>query len=151
MQIPLDYEEMLKTLNTCKVKYMIVGAYAVSYYMEPRFTKDIDIWVKPKRENAIKVYEALKEFGAPLRDVKPEDFTDKNIVYQIGVAPIRIDIMMDIGGVTFDIAWKNKRRIKFGKTPTYVIGVYDLIRAKKRSSRPQDILDMEKLKESIKK
>ena len=67
MDVPSDYEDLFKTLNACRIKYLVVGAYAVMYYAEPRFTKDIDIWVIPQMNDAGKIYEALKKFGAPLR------------------------------------------------------------------------------------
>lgn len=107
MLIPLDYRDLLRLLNKHKVQYLIVGAYAVIYYTEPRYTKDLDIWINPQTKNAQRVWKALKEFGAPLRGIQPEDFTFKNLVYQIGVAPIRVDIMMGITGVEFTLAWKH--------------------------------------------
>ncbi|MCM8801365.1 MAG: hypothetical protein NC912_05100 [Candidatus Omnitrophica bacterium] len=94
MLVPSDYKELLRLLNRHKVRYLIVGAYAVIYYTEPRYTKDIDIWVEPDIKNAKKVYQVLKRFGAPLKGINVEDFTKRNLVYQIGVAPVRVDIMM---------------------------------------------------------
>jgi len=92
---------------------MVVGAYAMMYYTEPRFTKDIDIWVNNNTGNAKKVFMALKEFGAPLKDVDICDFTKKNMIYQIGVAPVRIDIMIGLPGLKFENAWKNRKRTKY--------------------------------------
>jgi len=93
MPIPSDYKELLKILNRHRVRYLIVGAYAVIHYTEPRYTKDLDIWVEPEIKNAKRVYEALKEFGAPLKDISVADFANKNLVYQIGVEPVRVDII----------------------------------------------------------
>ena len=149
MLIPLDYKELLKSLNRHKVKYLIVGAYAVTYYTEPRYTKDLDIWIKPEIGNAKKVYEVLKEFGAPLKDVTAEDFTNKNLVYQIGVEPVRIDIIMDIPGMNFGQAWQKRKIIPFDGIKINIIGINELIKAKKKSRRNIDILDVEKLRFSL--
>ena len=96
MDISYDYKDLFRLLNKRKVRYIVAGAYAVIYYTEPRFTKDLDIWVEPVMQNAQRLYEALKEFGAPLIDMHPKDFTDENKIYQIGIAPIRVDIMMGL-------------------------------------------------------
>ena len=146
MDVPSDYEDLFKTLNACRIKYLVVGAYAVMYYAEPRFTKDIDIWVIPQMNDAGKIYEALKKFGAPLRGIKPRDFNDKRLILQIGVAPVRVDILFDIPGVSFQAAWKNKRKIRYGRTPVYILGKNDLIAAKKKAGRPQDKIDEENLR-----
>lgn len=146
-----DYEDLFKTLNGYKIKYLIVGAYAVIYYTEPRYTKDLDVWIFPDLNDHEKVYAALKKFGAPLQDISPEDFGNKKMIYQIGVAPVRIDIKMDVEGLDFKKAWKNKKKITFGKTPVNVVGLNDLIVAKKAMGRPQDRLDIQKLREHSRK
>jgi hypothetical protein len=128
---------------------LIVGAYAVSYYTEPRFTKDLDIWIEPSESNAVKLYKALKEFGAPLRGVKVEDFTKEDLIYQIGVAPVRIDIMMGLPALRFEECWKNRKRVKFGKIYVNLIGIKELIKTKKKLGREQDLLDVKRLNEVI--
>jgi len=137
---------MLKCLNAVKARYLLVGAYAVSAYTEPRYTKDLDIWVDASPDNAKKVYEALKMFKAPLINVTENDFSEPGLVYQIGVEPVRIDILMSISGVTFDSAWKHKTRESFGDTFAHVIGMDDLIKAKEAASRPKDKIDLKQLK-----
>ena len=104
------YRELLHTLNVFEVEYLIVGGYAVMKYTEPRYTKDLDVWVGNSPRNSVRLYDALAKFGAPLKHdgVTPETFTKDKIVYQIGVAPVRIDISTHIDGVTFDTAWKNR-------------------------------------------
>lgn len=144
-EIHQDFEDMLRCLNTAKVKYLIVGAHAVSVYTEPRYTKDIDIWVEPTKENAVKVYNALKKFGAPIKQLEVDDLANPNLVYQMGVAPVRIDILMSISGTDFPTAWSNKKTIRFGKEKVHVIGFEELVKAKKASGRTQDELDLEKL------
>ena len=104
------YKELLHTLNECEVEYLVVGGYAVMKYTEPRYTKDLDVWVHNSPGNSIRLYHALARFGAPLQHdgVTPETFTKDKVVYQIGVAPVRIDISTHIDGVTFDTAWRNR-------------------------------------------
>jgi hypothetical protein len=116
------------------------------FYTEPRATKDLDVWVIPEMNRPERVYDALREFGAPLQGVLPTDFADKTLIYQIGVPPVRVDIMMDVPGVEFRRAWKMRRRTFYGKTPIHVIGREDLILAKQTANRPQDRLDLRRLR-----
>jgi len=141
-----DFKDLLKILNDYSVRYLIVGGYAVMYYAEPRFTKDIDIWVEPTRANAKKIWKTLAEFGAPLEQVTEDDFWNKDLVYQIGVAPNRIDIMMDIPAVQFNDAWKNRIKSHYGDIPIFIISLDDLIKAKEDAGRDQDLLDLKHLK-----
>ncbi len=146
MDISLDYRNLFKILNRHRVKYLIVGAYAVVYYAEPRFTKDLDLWVKADIKNAEKLYKALKQFGAPLRDICLKDFTNKHMVYQIGIAPIRVDIIMGLPGISFDSAWKNRVRSKYEDTQINIVGIKDLMKSKEKTGRIQDRLDLDRLK-----
>lgn len=145
MDISRDYEELFRILNDCKIKYLVVGAYAVIFYSEPRYTKDIDIWINPEVNDVKKIYQALKKFGAPLTRMSPDDFKDRNMIFQIGVAPVRIDIMMNLPGVSFELAWKNRKKTHYGKTPINILGIFQLIQAKKRAKRAQDKIDLERL------
>lgn len=151
MDVCLDYEELFKTLNAYKIRYLVVGGQAVIFHSEPRFTKDMDVWIPPDLNDPEIVYQALKEFGAPLLGVKPKDFTNKKMHYQIGVAPVRIDIMTDVRGTTAHRAWKKRRRGRYGKTQINVIDIYELIRAKKVPRRPQDMIDLAKLRDRAKR
>lgn len=143
--ISQDYEDLFKTLNAFRIKYLVVDAYAVMYYAEPRFTKDIDVWIIPQLNDSNKVFEALKRFGAPLKNLSPQDFLDRKMILQIGVPPVRIDILLSIPGVSYSRAWKNRRRVKFGSTPISILGRKELIDAKKKTGRLQDLIDVEKL------
>jgi len=145
-----DFRELLKLLEKYRVRYMIVGGYAVMKYSEPRFTKDIDVFIATDRENAKRVYLALKEFGAPLENLTSDDFAQKGYFYQMGRPPLRVDIMMSIPGVEFDDVWKNREVVQLNDLKIFFISRSDLIRAKEASGRPQDILDIEKLKEAEK-
>ena len=151
MLAPSDYKELLKILNKHKVRYLVVGAYAVIYYTEPRYTKDLDIWVEPGEENAQKVYNVLKEFGAPLRDILSQDFTNKYMVYQIGVAPVRVDILMGLGDIPFVQAWKNRKTANFEGVKVNIIGIHELIIAKAKARRRVDKTDIDNLRMKFKK
>ena len=146
MAVNRDFEEMLSALNRCGARYLIVGAHAVMHYAEPRFTKDIDIWICPSPENAARTWKALEEFGAPLDNVTVEDLSNPKLVYQIGIAPNRIDIMMGLPGVRFDTAWKRRVKSSYGGVPIYILHKTDLISSKKAAARPQDLLDISTLK-----
>ncbi len=140
-----DFRDLFKILNEEKVKYLVVGAYAVTFYTEPRYTKDLDIWVEASAENAEKIWAALTKFGAPLLDISLGDFSDENLVYQIGVEPIRIDIMMGVAGLKFSGAWKNRVRSEYAKVSINVIDLDNLIASKKAAGRPQDLIDVKNL------
>ena len=137
-----DYEDLFKVLNAHKIKYLIFGAHAVMFYTEPRFTKDMDVWIPAALNDVERIYTALKAFGAPLRSVKPQDFRNPKMILQIGVAPVRIDILTNVLGISIAEAWKNKIKSRYGKTPIYILGRFDLIKAKKAAGRPQDKLDL---------
>jgi len=127
---------------------LIVGAYAVIYYAEPRYTKDLDIWVEPSKKNAQKLWKALAEFGAPLENVTIADFQNPEIVFQIGVEPNRIDILMGIEGLTFKTAWKRRLKIQFDSVKVSILSIDDLITSKIMAGRLQDKLDLKYLKKA---
>src|SRR2546429_6505744 len=87
MPVSSDFKELLKNFNERQVKYLIVGAYAVMKYTEPRYTKDLDLWIEPTPENAEQVFAALSQFGAPLNEVSMQDFTNRDLIFQIGIQP----------------------------------------------------------------
>jgi len=136
----------LRILNKHKARYLIVGAYAVIYYTEPRYTKDLDIWVDPKVENAKRVYGALKGFGAPLKGIRVKDFTKKSIFYQIGIAPVRVDIIMGISDLEFDVAWKQRSITTLEGIKVNILGIKELIKSKEKVKRHLDLADIEVLK-----
>jgi hypothetical protein len=140
-----DYKDLFSIFNAEKVEYLIVGAHAVIFYAEPRYTKDVDIWINPTNENAQKIWRALEKFGAPLLNVEKTDFTVKEMIYQIGIEPNRIDILMDIAGVQFEEAMAQSIQSTYDGIPIRILGKNDLITAKKASGRPQDLLDVERL------
>jgi len=137
-----DYEELFSTLNVYKVKYLVVGAHAVAFYAQPRFTKDLDVWVPTALNDSQRVYDALKAYGAPLRGLTPKSFAEPGMILQIGVAPVRVDIMTKVSGVSVGEAWKSRVKSRYGKTSIHMLGLSDLIKAKQASGRPQDKLDL---------
>lgn len=140
-----DYEDLFRALNAHRVKYLVVGAHAVIYYTKPRFTKDIDIWIPPKLNDPKKVYGALKSYGAPLKGVSPKDFSDPELIYQIGVAPVRVDILMGIEGISATNAWRKRVKTRYGRTSISILSKEDLIKAKRKAGRPDDLLDLRRL------
>lgn len=140
-----DFKELLSAFNDEGVEYLVAGAHAVIFYTEPRYTKDLNIWVNPTQENAAWVHRALTRFGAPLQSVSVDDFCDKEAVYQLGVAPNRIDVMMGVAGVEFAEAWADRVETTYSDVPIHIMGKASLIKAKKTSGRKQDELDLEKL------
>ena len=99
-----DFKELLSVLNAHHVKYLVVGAYAVSVHAQPRATKDLDIWVKPDQENAQVVFSALAEFGAPLEGLSSADFAESGPFFRMGHEPVGVDILTEIPGIEFDDA-----------------------------------------------
>lgn len=140
-----DFKELLKLFNDAKVKYLIIGGYAVAKHAEPRYTKDLDIWISNERENAERVFRALKNFGAPLANITVEDFTVPTLVFQLGIEPSRIDILMGLKDLDFDVCWERKAAATIGDTKIYFISIDDLIFNKQLTGRPQDLADVEKL------
>ena len=141
-----DFKDLLSLFEKHEIRYLIVGGYAVMKYSEPRFTKDLDIWIATDQANANAVYAALKEFGAPLTNLTADDFTDQGCFYQMGRPPLRIDIMMSIPGIEFQEAWNNREMVELDDHTIPFISRSDLIRAKQASGRPQDKIDLDKLK-----
>lgn len=143
-----DFKELLNLFEKHEIRYLIVGGYAVMKYSEPRFTKDLDVWIATDPENADAVYAALKEFGAPLANLTADNFTHKDYFYQMGRPPLRIDIMMSIPGIEFEEAWKNREVVELDDHAIPFISRSDLIRAKEASGRPQDKIDIDNLKKA---
>lgn len=143
-----DFKDLLRAFNDERVKYMIIGGYAVIKHTEPRFTKDLDLWVSPDKENAEKVYAALVKFGAPIADLTPNDFTEQDFFFTMGIAPNRIDLLFDLIGVESEEAWRRGVRGNLGDLEVVFIGREDLIRNKEAAGRLQDLADAEKLRET---
>jgi len=140
-----DYKEMLQTLLNNKVKFLIVGAYAMGAYGYPRATGDFDIWVDSSRDNSKRIYTSLSEFAAPVYDISENTFTETGIVFQIGVAPRRIDIITHIDGVKFQDAYNSRETVEIDGLSIPFISKEDLIKNKQSTGREKDKLDAEYL------
>jgi hypothetical protein len=142
MPLNADFSDLFAALNGACVSYLLVGGYAVAFHAEPRFTKDLDIWVEPSPANAARVFEALKVFGAPLSEVTEADFAAPGIVFQIGVPPNRIDVVTTVDGVEFSDAWSARAQSSYGAQRINVISRQHLIENKRAMGRPQDLVDV---------
>ncbi len=138
------YKEPLQLLNEFEVEYLIVGGFAVMKYGEPRYTKDLDVWVHNSARNSLRVVGALNKFGAPLEHdgITAETFTEKQVVYQIGIAPVRIDILTEITGVEFPSAWRKRVASTFFGVPVHFISLDDLMANKQALGRAIDVRDL---------
>ncbi len=136
-----DYKEILQILLKNNVQFLVVGAYAMAAYGYPRATGDFDIWVAANPANSTKLHKSLTEFGAPLSQITPETFTEKGIIFQIGVAPRRIDLITMIDGVDFDQAYQDKEVIEIEQLKIPFISKANLIKNKKSTNREKDKLD----------
>jgi len=146
MKMNPDYEGFLKCLNDHKVRYLVVGAHAVSYYTRPRFTKDLDILIEPSLQNARRILQALKDFGFISLEISLKDLSDPKSIIQLGVVPNRVDLIGSIEGVSFKAAWKNRVSGIYGKEDVAYLSLKDLVRTKEISGREQDKLDLKYLK-----
>ena len=140
-----DFKELLLAFNEHDVEYLIVGAHALAAHGHIRATKDLDLWVRPEESNAQKVLRALSDFGAPLSDLTADDLSRGETVFQIGRAPLRIDVITAIDGVRFEEAWPDRLETSFGGVPAFVISRHHLITNKKTTARLQDLADVQQL------
>lgn len=145
-----DFRDMLSEFVSSEVEFLLVGAYALAAHGYPRATGDIDLWVRADAATAMKVFDAITRFGAPLHDLTPEDFARPGIVFQIGVAPVRIDILTSVDGIEFGEAWRNRITIEWDGLAIPVIGVRDLILNKRSTGRTKDLADAEQLERDLK-
>jgi hypothetical protein len=137
-----DFAEILSELIAAGAEFLVVGAFAVAAHGNPRATGDIDIWVRPTRANAEKVLRALRAFGAPLFGLSIDDLVDEQTVFQIGVAPVRIDILAGIDGVEFEDAWPRRVEASLGGARVPVLSLHDLAANKRVAGRPKDLADL---------
>ena len=143
MFINSDFSDLLSLFNDNDVRYLVVGGYAFVQYAEPRYTKDLDLWIRTDPKNAAAVFNSLKVFGAPLMDLDETDFADEGYFYQMGFSPSRVDILMGIPGIGFEEAWSRKMEVDFDGLLVPFISKKDLIVAKLASGRAQDLMDAE--------
>lgn len=141
-----DFREFVGLLIKHKAEYLIVGGYAVGIHGHPGYTGDLDIWLNPTQENSIKILNCVNDFGFGSFNLTPNDFTKEGNVIQLGYPPLRIDLLTNIAGVTFDECYRNRKEIDIDGLNVFFIGYNDLIKNKKATGRHRDIDDIENLK-----
>ena len=145
MFVNSDFTDLLRLFNAKSVEYLVIGGYSLIQYAEPRYTKDLDLWISTDPKNALSGFQSLKRFGAPLEGLTEEDFAEDGFFYQMGAPPMRIDILMGIPGIEFQTAWERRETVWFDDLPVLFISKQDLITAKRASGRPQDLIDADLL------
>jgi hypothetical protein len=140
-----DFVDLLRAFVAADVRFLIVGAYALAHHGRPRATGDLDVWIEAAPANAPRVVRALAAFGAPLHEVTEQDFARPGVVFQIGVAPGRIDIVTELTGVTFAEAWPERDAGRFGDLTVDFIGRDAFVRNKRATGRTKDLGDIEGL------
>ncbi len=145
MRIEPDFVDLLQLLNEHKVRYCIVGSFAVAFHPRPRYTKDMDILIEPEQSNAKKILLALNDFGFGSLNLKAEDFIKEDMIIQLGFEPVCIDLITSLPGLTFTEIWRHHIQGKYGNAMTNFIGLTQLIKAKQTANRKQDQADLELL------
>lgn len=140
-----DFAEMLDALFAAGAEFLIVGAHALAAHGRPRATGDLDIWVRPNAQNAQRVWDALVKFGAPLNELRVEDLATPQTVFQIGIAPSRIDILTSLTGLNFEDAWSRRQMIEVERRVLPFLSREDFIRNKAAVGRPRDLADIDDL------
>ena len=147
MEVQPDFKELLALFNAQKVDYIIVGAYALASYGSPRYTGDMDILVYPDPENAKRILLALNEFGFGSLGLTEEDFTTPDRVIQIGVIPVRIDLVTSLTGVSWEEAVRGRVAGSYGDVRVYYLGREQFILNKRALGRKKDLADLEAIGE----
>jgi hypothetical protein len=147
MEVQQDFKDLLALFNEHKIEYMILGAYALAFHGAPRYTGDIDILVKPDPINAQRIMAALNKFGFGLVGLKAQDFETPDKVIQLGVPPVRVDLVTSITGVSWEEAFSGRVEGKYGDIPAYYIGRQEFISNKQALGRKKDLADLEALGE----
>ena len=141
-----DFKDLLRAFNDAGVKYLVVGGFAYAEHVEPRYTKDLDVWIDRTPENAESVLAALRDFGAPLNELTVDDLTTAGTFYQIGLPPNRIDIISELEEMDFSACWERRKTVNIGELTINYISLDDLIENKERTARPHDLADAEHLR-----
>ncbi len=141
-----DFKDLVAEFNAREVEFLVVGAHALAAHGHVRATKDLDIWIRPDARNAGRVIAAIRAFGAPLHDLTEADLSTPGVFFQMGVPPVRIDVLTNLDGIDFDGAWERRMTSRFAGEPVFVLSREDLIRNKTAAGRPQDIADVEWLR-----
>ncbi len=149
MELDRDFSEFIASCAKRRVRFLIVGGYAVAVHGHPRFTKDLDVWVWLDEQNAERIVAALDDFGFGSLGLTPSDFLQEDVVIQLGHPPKRIDILTQVDGVDFSSCWKRRVEVNLAGQSVPFISAADLVANKKASARPQDVADVAALEGRI--
>lgn len=145
-----DFKELLQVFAELEVEYLIAGGYAVIFHTQPRYTKDLDLWIKPSPENAKRLQKAFYKFGLPMVEVSVDDFAQEGIQFSVGVEPCCLDFLTTIPGLAFDQAWRNRVTENSLGFPVHYVGMKDMKTAKRTAGRLVDLADIEELERAEK-
>lgn len=145
MDIGPDFKEFIELLNKYQVEYLVVGGYAVAMYGYPRYTGDIDFWIKPNKENATKIVNALVDFGFGSYDISEDDFIKTDGIIQLGFPPNRIDLLTGVTGLNFEICYNERNKLTLAEIEVNFISLFHLRLNKKETGREKDLNDLSNL------
>ena len=148
MEVQPDFRELLALLNAHDVEYVVVGGYALAFHGAPRYTGDLDLYVRPDPENARRILSALEAFGFGSLDLNPGDFSIQDRVVQLGVPPVRVDLITSLSGVSWEECWEGRQPGAYGDVPVAFIGREQFIVNKRAVGRTKDLADLEALGEA---
>jgi predicted nucleotidyltransferase len=143
-----DFRDLLRAFAAEEVRYLVVGGHAVIHYTQPRFTKDLDLWIEPSAENAERLRKAFLSFGIPLLEVTPEDFAEPGLQYVVGLPPVQFDFLTTIPGLDFVAAWQRRERVEIHGIEIQLVSREDLIVSKRAAGRARDLADLEDLEQT---
>lgn len=147
MELDKDFKEFIELLNAHEVSYLVIGGYAVNYHGYPRYTKDIDFWLWMTEPNVEKLINAIRAFGFGALNLKADDFMNPDNIIQLGYEPYRIDLLVDVEGVDFQECYERRTEAELEGIPVNFLSLQDLITAKKKAGRLQDLADAEQLEQ----
>ncbi len=145
MEVQPDFRDLLELFNKHQVEFLLVGGYALAFHGAPRYTGDMDIFVQLSPQNATRIMAALKEFGFGSVGLTAEDFQKENMVIQLGVPPVRVDIVTSLTGISWEDAYSDRVEGKYGDVSVFYIGRDQFIANKKAMGRKKDLADLEAL------
>lgn len=145
IKLAADFSDFLKLCLRNKVRFMVIGGYAVIHHSRPRYTGDLDLWIDDSLENARRVVAVLQEFGFPPNVISPELITEGKKIIRMGFEPMRLELFTSIPGIQFSSCYNRRDLLKIGRIVVPIISLEDLKINKLASGRPKDLQDLEEL------
>ncbi len=140
-----DFKKFLRLLNARRIEYLLIGGAAYNFHAPPRATKDLDLWVRPTRENLTRLVDAIREFGFPTADLRVDELVRKRQVLMLGRVPYRLDLLTSPAGLQWASSWRRRVAGKYDGVPIAILSLRDLIAAKRAAGRPRDLVDVDVL------